>query len=251
MDVWLPFGQVFVVQPPYYKRATKRVIEEVKGFGERFIPTLRSEHTVVNLLAPPDDDEAMTQPQVVQLFWNTLAFELFFTAILFQGDSSTPDDASQDLRAGPEALAAEQEAMEEGETEGGGGGGGVSASSFAISPVTALTQGVVASAAAIIVILISAYAFRMGNSRQRPPPGTGWKTQMAALAKNLKRRWKRFRKRGCPLTRSSLATTRRLRWSCRGSWRTASRLRSSSRRKSFCSRARRACSTRTRAADAA
>lgn len=63
MTQWKPYADVFMDQPSLLARVTSRAREELRGFCERLIPTLRSEHTVVNMLAPPDDDEALTQPQ--------------------------------------------------------------------------------------------------------------------------------------------------------------------------------------------
>ena len=43
------------------------------GFGafcKRLVVTARSEHTVINLIKPPDDPEALQPAQMVQMFWN-------------------------------------------------------------------------------------------------------------------------------------------------------------------------------------
>ena len=45
------------VEPPYVRRARKTFT----AFGSRLAETFRSEHTVVNLLFPPDDEDALTQ----------------------------------------------------------------------------------------------------------------------------------------------------------------------------------------------
>jgi hypothetical protein len=67
MEAWTAMGEVYAVMDPPFRRMYKKFSKEAHGFFERFVPTLRSEHTVVNLLAPPDDDEALTQPQMVQV----------------------------------------------------------------------------------------------------------------------------------------------------------------------------------------
>ena len=46
-------------------------------FWSRLVITARNEHTVINLIRPPDDEEALQPAQMVQIFWNTLAAELF------------------------------------------------------------------------------------------------------------------------------------------------------------------------------
>ena len=70
-------------------------------------------------------------------------------------------------------------------------------SNFSISPITALTQGVIAAGITIGVVLICAYAFRMGSSRQRKPPGEGPIPYLKSVYRSMRRRYWRFRKYGC------------------------------------------------------
>jgi len=57
---------------------------------QRLWSTFQSEHTIVNFAAPPDDEEALTDAQVIQIFWNTLSMELFTVCLLWSGPDSGP-----------------------------------------------------------------------------------------------------------------------------------------------------------------
>jgi len=133
------------------------------AFCNRLVRTLRAEHTVINLFSPPDDEEALTQVQMVQLFWNTIATELFVCAFMYQSDGGSGAAAGGG-----------------GRKAGGGGGGGIAATSsstsatsqysdsLVLSPVTAFTEGLIAASICMVVISICAYVFRIGNSHRRP-----------------------------------------------------------------------------------
>ena len=190
MESWLPYGEVFAPQPPLLKRVATKGIVEMQGFFERLVPTMRSEHTVVNLLAPPDDDEALTQPQVVQMFWCVIVGELFVTCFMYSSDDTIPADVGG-RRTPAGQLNLQNNPSDEGEEEAF-----VSVSAFAISPVTAVTNGVVAAGICMVIASVSAYAFKWGNSQQRPPPEDGWIPLLKKTWKRMKRRWKLVRKNG-------------------------------------------------------
>ena len=139
---------------------SKRAGSNFCSFCKRLIDTARNEHTVINLLAPPDDEEALTPPQMVQVFWNTLATELFVCCFQYQ----VPDE---EPTAPPECGRGRPVCDEDGKSAGGEAFVGVS--TFTIAPVTAMTQGVIASSIALFVIAICAYVFRLGNSRVAKP----------------------------------------------------------------------------------
>jgi hypothetical protein len=124
--------------------------------------------------------------------------ELFVLALMYQADPGA-EDPPANLRAGPAANSAA------GARARGGGAVAASAvdenalsvSTFAIAPVTALTQGVIAAAITMVVVLICAHVFSMGNSRQRKPPGRGTIAFLRRVYKWLSRRLRRLRRRGC------------------------------------------------------
>ena len=142
----------------------------------QLLDTARSEHTVINLLSPPDDPEALTPAQMVQVFWNTLATELFVCCFQYQVPDE-PEPASAPVCGGRTGRKCD----ENGAPQGGGSSDGF-VSNFTIAPVTALTQGVIASTIAFFMIFICSYAYRWGNSRARRP---------RKFVKKLRRRLKR------------------------------------------------------------
>ena len=154
------------------KYMARRSMVELKGFGERLGPTLRSEHTFVNLVAPPDDEESLQQAQVVQLFWNTIALELFLTCLQAQVEDESGLGASDwgAKRVDPKTLNQVSESNRKKslniEDENA-----LSLDTFSISPVTALTQGVISSMGTMGFILFCAYVFTASNSRQRKGMG--------------------------------------------------------------------------------
>ena len=85
-----------------------------------------NEHTLVNLYNPPDDEAALTDAQVVQIFCNTLAIELVGECLLFSED----DD------------------------EG-----------FSFQPVTVIITGVIGSGMCFAAVFICRAVFRWGNRR--------------------------------------------------------------------------------------
>ena len=167
------------------KYMTRRSMVELKGFGERLGPTLRSEHTFINLVAPPDDEEALQQSQVVQLFWNTIGIELFLTCLQAQveDDSGTPaasDWGGKRVSPSQQSRISETNRLAAMDIEDPNA---LSVGTFAISPVTALTQGVVSAGGTTIILLFCAYCFAAGNSRQRK--GTGIKAQYRYIRRKL------------------------------------------------------------------
>ena len=134
---------------------------------KRLVATFRSDHTVVALISPSEEEHSITDAQMTQLFWNTTACELF--VVCFQHNFG---------------------AAEAGGVDGGGGGrrAGTGAAAntgssvsttgfqsvFAISPLEALTSGVIASLLTFTVVMLCMYAFKLSNSRRRPKRSRGW-----------------------------------------------------------------------------
>jgi len=97
------------------------------AFCRRCAHLARNEHTLVNLYNPPDDEAALTDAQVVQIFCNTLAIELVGECLLFSDD----DD------------------------EG-----------FSFQPVTVIITGVIGSGMCFAAVFICRAVFRWGNRRR-------------------------------------------------------------------------------------
>ena len=56
----------------------RTIKDGVKQFWSNFTTGFRSDHTLVSFISPSDDDEALNDMQVVQLFWSTLMIDLYF-----------------------------------------------------------------------------------------------------------------------------------------------------------------------------
>ena len=75
------------------KAAVKRTIRESKAVLGRIWEVARSESTLLNFVSPPEEDEALTEAQAVQIFWNTLYVELVVLAMMFEpeGEGEEPE----------------------------------------------------------------------------------------------------------------------------------------------------------------
>ena len=122
----------------------------------RLMRTARAELTLVNLLAPPQDEESLTPAQIVQLFWTALGTELFVICFTYSSDSA---EESIDLATGAD-------------------------SSFTFSPVTVLAQGMIASGICMSVLTLCTVVFRWANVRRR---GHNWLGSVRKLCKRVSR----------------------------------------------------------------
>ena len=68
-----------------------RIKDNVKTFFITFIAGFRSDHTLISFLSPAEDDEALNEMQVVQLFWFVLMLDLYVNCFQY-GGLSTGDD---------------------------------------------------------------------------------------------------------------------------------------------------------------
>jgi len=139
--------------------------EDVGSWLSRFVDNMRNNHTVVNLISAPDDEEALKPAQMVQIFWNTIATELFVCCFQYAAPSAPPEPSRTDPRG-------EGRNVDAGADGAAGETAFVETATFTIAPITAATQGVVASGIALIMIMICSYVFRWGNSRQKKPSVT-------------------------------------------------------------------------------
>ena len=67
------------------KKVVTRGAKRVKRFGYDFIQTARSEHTVMNALAPPEEDilgDSLQDEQIIHIFWTLVLAELCMINLL-------------------------------------------------------------------------------------------------------------------------------------------------------------------------
>ena len=153
-----------------------RVVAELRAFRSRATRLARSEHTLINLAAPPDDEEALSQMQMVQSFWTTIAVEMLITCITTPVDqvwSRFPEPTASVLPDPPPSprlttRTRRQDAL--------GGGRRTTTPTDdpvpeftlgSVSIIGAFTQGVIAAGTAIASITVCTWWFRWGNNRRR------------------------------------------------------------------------------------
>ena len=164
------------------KQAAARWSREAMG---RLVETARSEHTVINLVWTPDDPDSLTPPQVLQIFWTTLAVELVVICFQYNGPLGEATGEGGGGRRGGAAAGSVVAA-----------GGELGLDTFAIQPVTALTQGVIASGICIGGASVCAYIFRWANNRQRrTDPRSGWVYRSQQMLRATRRRYRRCQRR--------------------------------------------------------
>ena len=157
-----------------------RIWRESVAFCGRLVENARSEHTIINFLAPPDDEEALTPSQIIHCFWTTLSIELMIVCLQAQPPpGSTPDSGGSGLRGGSETSSAPSAPSNK----------GLAAAIGTINLFQAFTSGVIASTLTIVGVMICGYAFRAGNSRQY---------DNSSLQTRIQRRWRRFKKSMTP-----------------------------------------------------
>jgi len=173
-------------------RFSVRIMEVVNDYWGRLVETARNEHTVINLLRPPDDEEGLMPAQMVQIFWNTIAVELFVCCWQYSGSDEDEGTGGGRRGGGGVVETARGDAWEK-ETQF------IESSMFTIAPISALSSGVIASGMALLTISFCAYVFRWGNSRRRKPyPWVEPVKAAKAKYRSYRRKWRRwyFRVRG-------------------------------------------------------
>ena len=112
--------------------------EQAKQIGATIFEQARNEHTLINFVTPPEDEEALTEMQVVQLFWNTLMLELVLICLLYEPEEDCPPYTTCE----PEPP---------------------------IPVIQSLIIGAIVSGITFTSIYISRRVFRWGNQRKMPP----------------------------------------------------------------------------------
>ena len=130
-----------------------------REFFQRVYHHMRSEHVLISVIAPLGDEERLTRPQGVQIFFCTLYLQLALLCV-------------------PHPLRLEQ--------------------ATPTSMASIATEGFLAAATSAAALLLMVYAFRWGNTRRRPVSVTGqliWKLCRASAPKSRPRVELRRRKK--------------------------------------------------------
>jgi len=174
-------------------RFSVRIMEILNDFWSRLAETARNEHTVINLLRPPDDEEGLMPAQMVQIFWNTIAVELFVCCWQYSGAADEDEGTGGGRRGGGGVVETARGDPWEKDTQF------IDSSMFTIAPISAITSGVIASTMALLTISFCNYVFRWGNSRRKKPyPWVEPVKAAKAKYRSYRRKWRRwyFRVRG-------------------------------------------------------
>lgn len=135
-----------------------RGLKAVGIFCYRLYETSRSEHTLVAFLAPLEGEESLTHEQLVQLFFSTLYWELALLCLLHTPMVAAGGSGGRRQRGGSgSAVTTTSTTL------------ALNANFFGVSLVTALTQGILVAVLTMALLSVFAYAFKLSNSRRRPP----------------------------------------------------------------------------------
>ena len=119
--------------------------------------SFRNEHTLVGLIAPPEEEEALTTSQFIQLFYTALMVDMGFAC--FNADTTGACGGELDTAC----------ANTGGGGRRGGGGGGDSSTGGGlfdfsqVSPVSAVITGAIAAVGIAIITGMCSYVFRWGK----------------------------------------------------------------------------------------
>jgi len=227
MRRWTAFKNIMDDNP--LGRKVMAFISRVRRIGASILDVSRNESTVIGFLAPPEEDEVLTPPQIVQIFWNMLFLELVLACV---NNTTSPhvDDDSGSPR---------------GYHKKGSGGTSSTASGHdtswqKVDIVPALIVGLFNALFAYPYTWLLEWIFQWANRRKRrkPRPGLGQAVQAAAqvpvaiakmqqVAREKKslavarmsegsRRLRRSSQRATKLRRSSERTTKLRRSSAEG-----------------------------------
>lgn len=145
---------------PLWKRLRQNFFKDAAAFGARLKTIAPSEHTVLYLMRPPDDESALKPAQMVQIFWSTLAIELLVCVVQFD-NSANVREADIELYRARSYDESQFDGTENQEV----------LSPFVFSPLTALIQGVISAVVCLFVIALCSYVFRLGSTRRKLPAG--------------------------------------------------------------------------------
>ena len=124
--------------------------------------SFRNEHTLVGLIAPPEEEEALTTSQFIQLFFTALMVDMGFACFNADTSSACGGELQNPCTSGGGG----------GRRGGGGGGGGDGTDSSSggglfdfqsVSPVSAVITGSFAAIGIAIITGMCSYVFRWGK----------------------------------------------------------------------------------------
>lgn len=126
--------------------SVKRVVENTQLFCSNFCAGFRSDHTLISFIAPADDDEeALNDMQVVQLFWSTLMIDLYlnFTSYSPPAEPAPGPAPEPDPNAEPEPE-----------------------KQWTLFSIGDLVQGIFTAVVTVYIVLGLRAIFRWGNKRK-------------------------------------------------------------------------------------
>ena len=126
------------------------------GMCKQLRDTCKDEHTIMGMIVPPQDEEALTPAQTIQIFWNVLILELVLICVNYE----PPDGADDETRGGGRRSSGASSASDEAEEK-------VSFSFEAIPLIPTIITGLFAAIITAIVVMICSMIFTWGNSRTR------------------------------------------------------------------------------------
>ena len=133
-----------------------QVCIRVRRLIRQLCDVCREEHTIVSMIAPPDDPEALTTAQTIQIFWNVLILELVLICINFR-----PPDGSSDERRGGGRRSRNSAA------NGDPNKVAINFSFSTIPLVPTIVTGLIAAGITAAIVMVCTATFRWGNSRIR------------------------------------------------------------------------------------
>ena len=118
-----------------------QVSDKLGIFSRNLVSGARSDSTIISFIAPEEDEEALTEMQVVQIFWSVLTVDLAINCV----QTERPDATAPDGPPEPEPVIS----------------------------IGIIVDGLVAAVLTVIVVMILRAIFRWGNKRRyQPGPST-------------------------------------------------------------------------------
>jgi len=132
--------------------ASKKTLSMWGAIKEAF----RNEHTLIGLVSPPDDEEALTPSQLIQLFFTAMMVDMMTACVFADTSEAGTGSGGRRSRGGGQGASGEE--------------AGESAGIFdfsAVDIINTLKTGIISAAIVAVVLAICTYIFRWGNSMRR------------------------------------------------------------------------------------
>jgi len=133
------------------KNKRQYILNGCAAWRNAVIATFRSDHTLIGFIAPPEEEGALTEMQITQIFWNALAWDLLVNCFQYSGPEG--DDYE------PVAL------------------------------IPAVVNGTFAAVTVLFVIMMLRGVFRWANTRRIKRKKKGKASKLTRLRRELWRRF--------------------------------------------------------------